>query len=67
MLPVIVALDLRGTRRALRFKIAEAMNVQIDDNTTSLINLSVLGAEIVSPTILKPNQPVWFTLADSVH
>ena len=63
--PAVVALDQRGTRRALRFKIAEGVNVQIDGNTTSLINLSVLGAEVVSPTILKPNQRVWFTLPDS--
>ena len=63
--PAVVPLDQRGTRCAPRFKIVEGVNAQIDGNTTSLINLSVAGAEVVSRTILKPNQRVWFTLADS--
>ena len=60
-------LDQRGTRRAPRFKIVEGVNAQIDGNTTSLVNLSVVGAQIVSRAILKPNQRVRFTLADSAH
>ena len=65
--PVAAPLDQRGTRRTLRFKILEGVNAQIDGNTTSIVNLSVMGAEVVSRTILKPNQRVWFTLADTAQ
>ncbi len=37
----------------------------IDGNPAALINLSVVGAQVVSPTILKPNQRVRMTLPDS--
>jgi hypothetical protein len=37
--------------------------VRLDGHVASLVNLSVLGAEVVSPTILKPNQRVTFTFA----
>jgi hypothetical protein len=51
-------LDQRGTRRAPRFKIAEGVELQIDGNPAALIDLSLVGAQVVSPTILKPNQRV---------
>ena len=62
--PAVAPLDQRGTRRADRFKIADGVEVRIDGNKASLINLSLVGAQVVSPTILKPNQRVGFTLAD---
>jgi hypothetical protein len=58
-------LDQRGTRRAPRFVVATGIEVTIDGNPASLINLSVVGAQVVSPTILKPNQRVRMTLPDS--
>ena len=60
------ALDQRGTRRAPRFAVAKGIEVMIDGNPAALINLSVVGAQVVSPTILKPNQRVRLTLPDSV-
>lgn len=57
-------LDQRGTRRAPRFAVAKGIEVMIDGNPASLINLSVVGAQVVSPTILKPNQRVRMTLLD---
>jgi hypothetical protein len=60
------ALDQRGTRRAPRFAVAKGIEVTIDGNPAALINLSVVGAQVVSPTILKPNQRVRVTLPDSV-
>ena len=60
------ALDQRGTRRAPRFVVAKGIEVMIDGNPAALINLSVVGAQVVSPTILKPNQRVRVTLPDSV-
>ena len=58
-------LDQRGTRRAPRFVVAKGIEVMIDGNPAALINLSVVGAQVVSPTILKPNQRVRMTLPDS--
>lgn len=60
--PVVAPLDQRGTRRAPRFKIVEGVQVHLDGRVASLVDLSVLGAEVVSRTILKPNQRVRFTL-----
>ena len=57
-------LDQRGTRRAPRFAIVDGVDVQIDGNAASLVNLSIVGAQVVSPTILKPNQRVRVTVAD---
>jgi hypothetical protein len=63
--PVVSApLDQTGTRRAPRFNIADAYEVQVDNKPATLINLSLVGAQVVSPTILKPNQRVRFILAD---
>ena len=58
-------LDQRGTRRAPRFIVTRGIEVTIDGNPAALINLSVVGAQVVSPTILKPNQRVRMTLPDS--
>ena len=58
-------LDQRGTRRAPRFIVARGIEVTIDGNPAALINLSAVGAQVVSPTILKPNQRVRMTLPDS--
>lgn len=58
-------LDQRGTRRAPRFSVTKGVEVTIDGKPAALINLSVVGAQVVSPTILKPNQRVRITLPDS--
>lgn len=57
-------LDLRGTRRAPRFRIAGELNVLLDGNAAKLVDLSTVGAQVISPTILKPNQRVRMALAD---
>ena len=62
--PVAAALDTRGTRRAPRFKIVDGIEVTIDGNPATLVDLSVVGAHIVSPTILKPNQRLRISLPD---
>ena len=48
-------LDQTGTRRAVRFRIRSRVNVLVDGNNASLVNLSTVGAQVVSPTVLKPN------------
>ena len=52
------ALDQRGTRRAARVRIREGVDVMADGNPATLIDLSRVGAQIVSKTVLKPNQRV---------
>jgi hypothetical protein len=58
-------LDQRGTRRAPRFTVVSGIEVMIDGKPAALINLSVVGAQVVSPTILKPNQRVRMIVPDA--
>ena len=51
-------LDQRGTRRAPRVRIVDGVEVLVDGNTATIVDLSIVGAQLVSPTILKPNQRV---------
>jgi hypothetical protein len=57
-------LDQRGTRRAPRFRIAGDMSMLLDGNAARLVDLSEVGAQVVSPTVLKPNQRVRVVLTD---
>jgi hypothetical protein len=52
------ALDQKGTRRALRVRIKDGVEVAVDGNPAVLVDLSKVGAQVVSPTVLKPNQRV---------
>jgi len=58
------ALDQKGTRRAQRFKIIEGIEVLIDGNPAMLVDLSTVGAQVVSGTLLKPNQRVRLSFTD---
>ena len=55
-------LDQRGTRRAPRFKLRESIEVTVDGNPAVLVDVSVIGAQVVSQSILKPNQRVRMSL-----
>ncbi len=57
-------LDQRGTRRAPRVKIAGQIGVMVDGNHAVLVDLSAVGAQVVSSTILKPNQRVRLSMSD---
>ena len=59
-------LDQRGTRRAPRIRIAGHVDVLVDGNIATLIDLSIIGAQVVSPTVLKPNQRVRMALNDDL-
>ena len=58
-------LDPTGTRRAPRYRIREGIDARVDGSAVTLVDLSALGAEVVSPTALRPNQRVQVTFADS--
>jgi hypothetical protein len=61
---VPAVLDQRGTRRAPRFKIAGDMSMLLDGNAARLVDLSEVGAQVISPTVLKPSQRVRAVLTD---
>ena len=61
--PPSTALDQIGTRNAPRFKVVDGIDVEIDGNPATLVNLSVSGAQVISATILKPNQRVRFIMS----
>ena len=51
-------LDWHGTRRAHRYRVRQGVEIQIDGTTVSVVDLSVVGVQVLSPTILRPNQKV---------
>ncbi len=60
--PAKSPLDQRGTRRAPRFRVVDDIEVSIDGNPALLVDLSIVGAMVVSPSILRPNQRVRLSL-----
>jgi archaeosine-15-forming tRNA-guanine transglycosylase len=57
-------LDQSGTRRGQRIRVDEFVEVLIDGNLASVVDLSTNGAQVVSATVLKPNQRVRVSLSD---
>ena len=58
------ALDQRGTRRAPRFPMPGGLGVIADGNIVTIIDLSTVGAQIVSAIVMKPRQKLRLTVAD---
>lgn len=57
-------LDQRGTRRAPRFKVAGTFGTLLDGNAATVIDISTIGAQVVSSIVLKPNQVVRMAMSD---
>jgi hypothetical protein len=57
-------LDQRGTRRAPRTPVRGRVDVLVDGNPAALVDVSAIGAQVVSSTILRPNQRVRIILQD---
>jgi hypothetical protein len=51
-------LDWHGTRRAPRFRLRDGVEIQLDGNPASVVDLSAVGAQVLSLTVLRPNQKV---------
>jgi hypothetical protein len=51
-------LDWQGTRRAPRHRVRSGLEIQLDGNPASVVDLSIVGAQVLSNTILRPNQKV---------
>ena len=58
------ALDQRGTRRAPRMRMKDGVDIAVDGNPAVVVDLSVVGAQVVSTTVLKPNQRVRVAMGD---
>jgi hypothetical protein len=63
--PVAAPLDQRGTRRAPRIRVVDNVEVLADGNPATLIELSLVGAQIVSVSPLRPNQRLRMSLPDA--
>lgn len=51
-------LDWHGTRRAPRHRVRAGVEIQLDGNPAAVVDLSTIGAQVLSATILRPNQRV---------
>jgi PilZ domain len=58
------ALDQRGTRRATRTAIVDGAEILIDGGPVRLVDLSALGAQVLSPAVLRPSQRVRVSMVD---
>ncbi len=56
------ALDWHGTRRAPRFRVKDGVELHLDGNPAAVIDLSTVGAQVISHTVLRPNQRVRITI-----
>jgi hypothetical protein len=59
-----VVLDYRGTRRAPRFAIEGTMDIVVDGKRGTLVDLSKVGAQVITGAALRPNQRIRVSLAD---
>ena len=59
------ALDQTGTRRAPRFRMVEKTVISIDAQAGTLIDLSTIGAQLVSQAAVKPGQELRLILTDA--
>jgi hypothetical protein len=55
-------LDWHGTRRAPRTRVRSGVEMQLDGNPALVVDLSTVGAQVVSSTVLRPNQKVRISL-----
>jgi hypothetical protein len=53
-----------NTRRAPRFPMLDSLNAAVEGGQASLVNISVLGAQVMSQPVLRPGQTVKIALPD---
>jgi len=53
-----------NTRRAHRFKVLESLDAVVENRQANLVNISILGAQVVSLPTLRPNDNVKIALPD---
>ena len=65
--PPAATLDRTGTRRAERHVVSRNVEVLIDGNPATLVNISIVGAQVLSMSLLRPNQRVRMSLVDATR
>lgn len=55
-------LDWHGTRRAPRFRVRPGVEIQLDGNTVVVVDVSTIGAQVLSPGMVRPDQRVRVTI-----
>jgi hypothetical protein len=55
-------LDWRGTRRAPRYRARAGLDILLDGNAVSVVDISAIGAQVLSPGMLRPAQRLRVTL-----
>ena len=65
--PATVTTPTKGanTRRAHRFKLLDSLNAVVENRQANLVNISILGAQVVSQPALRPNDNVKILLPDA--
>lgn len=61
--PATRPLDWHGTRRSPRFRARPGLEIQLDGNPVCVIDMSVIGAQVLSPGMVRPDQRVRVTIA----
>jgi CheY-like chemotaxis protein len=51
-------IDWHGTRRAGRYPLQSGVEIHVDGNPVVIVDMSAVGAQVISATILRPNQRV---------
>lgn len=54
-----------STRRVPRFLVRDSLNAVVESGSASLVDISVLGAQVVSTPVLRPNQKIKIALPDT--
>jgi hypothetical protein len=54
-----------STRRAPRFLVRDPLKAVVEGGTASLVDISILGAQVVSQPVLRPNQKIKLALPDT--
>jgi len=54
-----------NTRRAHRFKVLDSLDAVVENRQANLVNISILGAQVVSQPALRPNDHVKILLPDN--
>lgn len=55
-------LDWRGTRRAPRYRVRPGIELQLDGNPVTLVDVSTIGAQVLSSGMVRPDQRVRVTV-----
>ena len=65
--PAVVAAQMAAlnTRRAPRFLVRDQLNAVVENGAAGLVDISVLGAQVVSGPVLRPNQKIKIVLPDT--